>query len=307
MPPTRRSLGGFLDGVGIGRNDPDLNPFLRAELPVLQELLGAIPTLDGPIVRRADGPLPPATAFPVDATLGMEGTPQSGTGQTALLTGVDAPQEFGRHFGPWVPTTLRDVVREQSFLREAVDRGASAAFLNAYPVGWPGPKGGRRMAGPPVAAKGAGLLTRTHEHIARSEAVASEILNDGWIERLGFSDLPRPTAEEAGRTLARLAADFDVSLYAHYSTDSAGHRGGMDGAIAALERVDAFLGGIADALPAHLDVLVCSDHGNIEEVGGGHTNHPSLGLLIGEAAVDFNSSRIPDLTRIPGFVLSYVG
>jgi len=30
----------FLDGVGLGEDDPDTNPFARAEMPVLTGLLG---------------------------------------------------------------------------------------------------------------------------------------------------------------------------------------------------------------------------------------------------------------------------
>ena len=30
----------FMDGIGLGRNDPNTNPFARAKMPVLQDLLG---------------------------------------------------------------------------------------------------------------------------------------------------------------------------------------------------------------------------------------------------------------------------
>ena len=300
----RRLLVVFLDGVGIGEADSDLNPFLAAELPRTRDLFGGIPTLDAPTLFQ-DGGVTAATVFPVDATLGHDGTPQSGTGQTSLLTGRNGPDLFGRHFGPWVPTALRPIVRDESFLRSAVDAGRDVGFLNAYPEGWPGPRGGRRIAGPPLAASGAGVLTRTHHELGRGEAVASEITNDGWIRHLGFDGLPRPTARDAGATLARLAAGHDLSLYAHYATDTAGHRGGMEGGVAALERVDAFLGGLVDARSEDLDVLICSDHGNIEDVRGGHTRNPSLGALIGRIARETDPADILDLTAIHRFVVNH--
>ncbi len=243
----------------------------------------------------------------MDAGLGVEGIPQSGTGQTSLLTGANGPELFGRHFGPWVPTTLRDRVRDESFLRTAVDAGLPTAFLNAYPSGWPGPRGGRRIAGPPLAAQGAGLLTRTHEELARGRAVASEITNGGWKRHFGLAELPEPTPEEAGRIAAHLAGSVRLSLFAHYSTDTAGHRGGMEGAIQALERVDAFLGGLLAARPDDLDLLICSDHGNLEDVTTGHTRNPSLGAVIGEGVRDFDAATLVDLTAIPSFVLGHVG
>jgi len=273
----------FLDGVGIGASDPARNPFLAAELPVLRGLLGGdLPTLDSPAVRG--GGIRPAAAFPLDARLGVEGIPQSGTGQTALLTGHNGPEVFGGHFGPWVPVRLRPLVEEESLLRRGIEGGHDAAFANAYPVGWPGPRGSRRVAGPPLAARGAGLLTRAHEHLFRGEAVSSEIVNDGWRRHLGHHHLPRVTPREAGMNLGRISADHHLTLYAHYATDTAGHRGGMDGAVEALERVDAFLGGILETLPGDHLLLVASDHGNIEEVGTGHTLNPALGLAVGPDA-----------------------
>ena len=47
--PVGRVLVVFLDGVGIGPPDPDVNPFLRANLPTLSAALGgSLPTLDMP-------------------------------------------------------------------------------------------------------------------------------------------------------------------------------------------------------------------------------------------------------------------
>src|SRR6185503_11400337 len=103
---------------GIGVADPEINPFFRARLPVLRNLLGDIPTLERPAMG---GPF--ARSIPLDANLGIEGTPQSGTGQTTLLTGVNAAERFGRHFGPWTPVALRPLVEAESVLRRALDRG----------------------------------------------------------------------------------------------------------------------------------------------------------------------------------------
>lgn len=273
----------FLDGVGVGPSDPEYNPFLTARLPVLTGLLGgAVPTLNDPIRSHVGGRA--AAAVPLDCLMGVAGMPQSGTGQTALLTGQNAANTFGGHFGPWVPVKLRRLVEEESVLRRVVEGGLPTAFANAYPQGWPGPGGSRRLAGPPLAARGAGLLVRDHRHLALGEAVASEIVNDGWRRHLGFADLPEPDPREAGATLGRIAAAHRMTLYAHYATDTAGHRGGMDGGRASLERVDTFLGGVLETLPEDYLLLLASDHGNVEDVRTGHTRNPSLGILVGPDA-----------------------
>lgn len=236
----------------------------------------------------------------MDATLGVEGLPQSGTGQTALLTGVNAAREFGRHFGPWVPTSLRALVRDDNVLVRASRAGHRTAFANAYPRGWPGERSRRRVAGPPLAALGAGRLDRHAEHLGRGEAVSSEIVNDGWIRHLGPDDLPRPTPAEAGRTLARIAAPGGLTMYAHYATDTAGHTSDVAAGVAALERVDAFLGGLLEALPAAHRVLIVSDHGNIEDARSGHTRNPALGLVVGAEGGDPNAETAADrLASLP--------
>ena len=164
------------------------------------------------------------------------------------------------------------------------------------------------MAGPPLAALGAGALTRHAEHLARGEAVSSEIVNDGWIRHLGPADLPRPTPREAGRTLGGIAADGGLTLYAHYATDTAGHRGDLAAGVEALERVDAFLGGVLERLPAHHRMVLVSDHGNLEDVREGHTRNPALGVVVGRAGdADADAGdaadRLRSLVDVPDTVL----
>lgn len=303
MPHLRpsRALLVFLDGVGIGPGDADLNPFAVANLPVLRRLLdGRLPVAEA---LDAAGRIETAEALLVaaDATLGVDGRPQSGTGQTTLLTGVNAAAEYGRHFGPWVPTGLRPLLAARNLLVRTIAAGGRAAFANAYPVASieADPRIFRRPAAPPLAARAAGVLVRDLAELERGEAVASSITNERWRERLGDA-LPQVDAAEAGRRLARIAAGAEVTLFAHYDTDHAGHRGGMEGAVAALEKVDAFLGGIVEALPADALLVVSSDHGNVEDVSGGHTLHPVPVLLVG-AGRDEAAEPVRDLAGVvPG-------
>lgn len=311
-PPDPRGAPGrvlfvFLDGVGIGADDPAANPFAAARLPRLGALLGGrLPLrehLDG------DGRIagPGAVLAATDATLGVPGRPQSGTGQTALLTGINAPREFGRHFGSWVPTALRERLAAESLLARAVRAGRSAAFANAYPVHRFGIEAfvGRRPAAPPLAAHAAGLLGRDREELRAGRAVASSITNERWRAELGV-ELPDVSAEEAGRNLAGIAAEHEVTLFAHYDTDAAGHRRDLAAGVAALERVDAFLGGVVDALPSDALLLVASDHGNVEDVSGGHTTNPVPTLAAGRGR-EVVAERVRDLTHVTPALLELLG
>jgi 2,3-bisphosphoglycerate-independent phosphoglycerate mutase len=278
----------FVDGLGLGPDCADINPVAAARLPALEGLLDGRRPLGGSAPFHGSR----ASLVGLDASLGVPGTPQSGTGHATLLTGVDAVRRFGRHHGPWVPTALRPLVVESSVLARVRAAGGRIAFANAYPeeladrvrgglAGVPPRLLGPLRAGPPLAAIGAGVFTRHTPALERGDAVASELTNDGWIERLGRTSLPIVSPERAGRNLARIAAGHDLTLFAHYTTDHVGHRGSHAEAVAALERLDRFLGGVLDGLPAHAHLLVASDHGNIEDIGRAHTANPALGLVAG--------------------------
>jgi hypothetical protein len=275
----------FVDGVGLG-DDAEHNPFMHARLPAIRDLLdGAIP-----LARSSTLHARRSSLLPLDATLGVEGTPQSGTGQTTLFTGQNGALLHGRHFGPWVPVALRPLLRRDSILARAADAGRSVAFANAYPESLIRAAGtekpGLRLpsfmrAGPPVAAMGAGVFSRTAEDLKTGNAVASEIVNDGWRDHLGHTDLPEITAHDAGTTLARIAMQNDLTLFAHYATDAAGHSMDNATAVRALERVDEFVSGLMNALTDEVTLVIASDHGNIEDVRRGHTRNAALGLVAG--------------------------
>jgi hypothetical protein len=294
-----------LDGVGIGSSDPGVNPFLSAEIPTLLTLFKQkIPTLGSSSSAAFPGEPTKhgkeSVVLPLDAILGMEGLPQSGTGHTALLTGRNAAVLYGRHFGPWVPVPLRTLMMEENVLSKALARGASGAFANAYPSQYHHLAWSKRPAGPPLAAKGAGLLVRDEKDLADGTAVSSEILNSAWRTRLGFYHIPEITPEDAGRNLARIANGVDLTFFAHYATDTAGHERKMNAGVAAIERVDWFFKGILHDLEPDTLLVVASDHGNIEDVTKGHTHNPVLGIVSGPdaAALASGASSITDVSAL---------
>ncbi|MEM7417805.1 MAG: alkaline phosphatase family protein [Gemmatimonadota bacterium] len=179
------------------------------------------------------------------------------------------------------------------------------AFANALPKDWPGPRGSRAIAGPPLAAKGAGLLDRHEEALMRGDAVSSEFTNRGWVRYLGHTDVPVISPEEAGENLAGIALRHDLTLFAHYATDTAGHKQALAPAVTALERVDRFLAGLLEARTEELQILIVSDHGNVEDIRGGHTTNPALGLVVGQAAgLPIDGA---DLRHVPDFVGRLLG
>jgi len=102
-----------------------------------------------------------------------------------------------------------------------------------------------------------------------------------------------------------LAEAHDLTLFAHYATDTAGHRRDMENAVTALERVDAFLGGVMEDLSTDTLLLIASDHGNIEDVTTGHTRNPALGLATGPGTPE--ASKLRDLRDVAPFLERILG
>ena len=237
--------------------------------------------------------------------MGVSGLPQSGTGHTALLTGENAAALYGRHFGPWVPVPLRPLMMDQNILSRTRAAGLPCAFANAYPASFLPEVWRRRPAGPPLAAKGAGILDRTEDHLEQGQALSSEIVNSLWRTHLDMPRIPEITPQEAGKNLAEIAGEAALTLFAHYATDTAGHRGGAEAAVRALQRVDAFLEGLLASLPPDTLLVLGSDHGNIEDLTRGHTLNPTFNLVLGPGARSL-AEGLKDITDLAGAILGYL-
>jgi len=198
------------------------------------------------------------------------------------------------------------MMMEKNVLSRAKARGFSCIFANAYPSQYQHLAWSKRPAGPPLAAQGAGIFTRHEGHLADGTAVSSEIINTAWRTRLGFTHIPEITPAEAGRNLAGITEKADLTLFAHYSTDTAGHKRDMGVAVAALEKVDTFLAGLLEAIPPDTLLVVTSDHGNIEDVTKGHTHNPVLGLVVGPGAETL-ADGVSSITHIPDLIIGVLG
>ncbi len=270
----------FLDGVGIGRKDPGANPFLSARLPALRSLLGGeIPTLHS---RSRSSPA--GVALPLDATLGVPGLPQSGTGQTALFTGVNAPRLVGRHFGPHPFSTLRPVLQEKNIFRQVIQAGKRPWFSNAFPQRFFDyvEQHRSRLSVTTLSCHFAGMPLLRADDLRAGRGVSADITNAGW-HALGYPDIATIDPAEAGRRLVRMTDTHDFVLFEYWRTDYAGHSRSMNEATRVLETFDTMLAGVLETLDRRSTLLVItSDHGNIEDLGTKtHTRNPVPLILSG--------------------------
>jgi 2,3-bisphosphoglycerate-independent phosphoglycerate mutase len=294
----------FLDGVGLGDDDPEANPFMHADLPALRSLLG------GRRPVRANGDLSTrhATLLPLDAQLGIPGLPQSGTGQTTILTGVNAPALLGRHYGPYPNQPLRDLLDNGSLFRQLLTAGQPVAFANAYPdrfldrLG----RGTERLSANTRAALLAGLKLRGPVDLKAGRAVSALLTNEYW-RNWGY-DMPELSAAEAGAQLARLTDDHALTYFEFWYTDVAGHRQDRDLSLHVLNMLDQFIGGAVDTLDLSRSLLmVISDHGNFEDWRTPkHTPNPALALLVGANHMEL-ASQLRSLADITPALLTAFG
>ena len=289
----------FLDGVGLGRSDPAVNPFAAAEMPALRAALGGRRLL----AESAPCSGPEATLVAIDACLDVPGNPQSATGQAALLTGRNIPAEVGEHYGPKPNPAVAAALRRGSLFSDVVARGGSASLLNAYPPHYFDTiASGRRLySSIPMAVTDAGIPLRTADDLRDGAALSADFTGQGWAEQPGFPPAPVLGGVEAGGRLAELARRVDMAWFDFWPSDVAGHRGDMAPAVALLERLDEVLGGLLEAWRGGPDLaLITSDHGNLEDLSErGHTRNPVPGILIGPA--ELRAALAPRLQRLTDF------
>lgn len=287
----------FLDGVGIGERDQSFNPFFAAGLSTLPTMFGNfIPCTRQPEVLNTHYAI-----RPLDATMGVDGLPQSGTGQTALFTGINAAQYVGKHFGPYPYSTLRPLIARENIFRKIRDAGMSFCFANAYPKQFFDyiNAGKRRLTVTTMACLESNLPLHTADDLRNATAISADITNERW-KRLGYFDIPEIAAEEAGRRFAALAEKHTFTLFEYFLTDHAGHRRDMDNAVMVLRRLDKFLAGFRETVNDSTLLVITSDHGNVEDLRvKTHTRNAVPLWVYGEDAKQFvdGISSITDLAH----------
>jgi hypothetical protein len=284
----------FIDGFGVGKNDPSSNPFAALPSQVFRDFL------DAPCRKTArDG-----RVLRADATLGVEGLPQSATGQTALLTGVNASAALGRHLSGFPTKTLKNILYEHSILRTVNDAGLNAAFINVFnPLFFEAVEQGISFPASvtTVANMAASLPFFGVEDLIARRAVYQDFTNALLNEK--GCDAPIFEPAEAGEILARSAASYDFCLYEYFQTDAAGHSRSRDRALEEVRKLDEFLLAVLENTDLRkMSILITSDHGNIEDLSvPTHTRNPVPVLLWG--ALARRSNRIKSILDIVPFVL----
>jgi hypothetical protein len=283
----------FFDGIGVGENDSRSNPFAAIEARRLAPLAGG-PCGDGAGFRA------------LDATLGVPGLPQSATGQTTLLTGVNAARVAGRHQTGVPGPTLRPIIERESLFLKLVRAGLRPTFANAYTKEHLEARRPRWSA-TTRAVMASGIPFRMWDREGRDGRALFHDYTGEWLRRRGF-DIPALDADGAAAVLAGLLTDHDLVLYEYFLTDLAAHRGDWDQKVEQARRVEALVDAVLRLTDLERDlVVVVSDHGNLEDAATKqHTLNPVPFVVWGRRRFEL-LDRVDSMESVAPTLVAWTG
>jgi hypothetical protein len=290
----------FFDGIGLGGHASS-NPFSAAPMQAIQRITGAD-------FVSADARLENKIVFKgIDASMGVKGIPQSATGQTALLTGINAAQELGYHLAAYPDATLKEMLFQHNILKRAREKGFHATFANAYDM-----EAYNRLiadgkiyhSATTLSVLGAKMPFRTLEDLREGRAVYWDVTNRFLrSDRDVQIDIVEP--EDAGRRLTGLLDENELVLFECFLPDILGHRRDFDKAMECVSMMDRFVGASLSSLGSDATLIVTSDHGNMEDMStGGHTLNAVPLLAYGKDALRFSQAQ--SITDIAPIIMSVV-
>jgi hypothetical protein len=294
----------FLDGVGLGTDDPAINPLAAAYTPTLWALAGGNKWLrDTPRIRSER-----AWFIPTDARLGVPGRPQSGSNQAAILTGRNVPAEIGEHYGPKPNAAIREILAQpENLFARVLALGKSAALLDAYPPRLFASiaRGKTLRSSIQEAAVVAGVPMRGVDELRRGEAFSVDWTGEGWRTELGFADTPVYSRLEAGERFGLAASRYDFSFFSHWITDVIGHRGPLANGVAMLELFDQVMAGVLNVWDDSAGlIIITSDHGNLEDLSTRHHTENDVPTVVIGAERDAFAQDFHSLIDIAPHVLT---
>ncbi len=244
----------FIDGLGIGTRGSQ-NPFdgLPDAEPLAIFSNEQATTIHNGIV------------LPTDARLGVEGRPQSASGQTTILTGINIPTLLGYHKQGFPNTAMLEILRDHSIFLQLTRAGiAPLTFANTYTQRFFDERP-RWVSATTAAMEAAQIPFRQLKDLKAGRAVYHDFTNQLLIER-GEEVEPR-SAEKAAEVLVSLVSEHKFTLYEYFITDKIGHMQDMQLARSTLQNLARLIREMLVRVDlTRTSVILTSDHGNIEDL-----------------------------------------
>lgn len=261
-PSQKRLVFIFVDGIGIGSAGKH-NPFYNPSLRILSLLAGVrCEYYDETFIFK-----------PIDASLGLEGLPQSSTGQTALFTGVNPIPRVKRHISGFPTTELREILHANSIFRQLENRGVSTLFANAYHKRYFDRKLSMLSATTHAVMAKNNQNFQYLDNLKAEDAIFADITNEYLIEE-GW-DIKQFSPQKAANILLKLARKYSFVLYEIPFMDGLGHKQQLEKIQEAVEILEQFFTTLKLNRTPDISIVFTSDHGNIEDFSTRtHTTNP---------------------------------
>ena len=269
----------FIDGVGLRG--------AAADNPVNPEVC---PTLCRLVEKHSK---------PIDACLGVEGLPQSATGQATMFTGVNCASAMGRHCEGFPGPALRAIIEKSNLFLQLEKRGRKVAFADAYLVDSADELASRRFKSvTTVMALTVPKVVLTADDLMEDRALMQDLTRETIQDR--YPDVATIPPQRAAEHLFSIAQKNDFTLYEFFQTDVSGHSLDYARACAVLRMYDRFLATLARFTEAAgMTLVITSDHGNVECMAErGHTRNPVPFIAFGpgEERIRAAVSSLKDVT-----------
>lgn len=281
----------FIDGLGIGNKDQD-NPLWRIE---------GIEPLNNFKEEKKEiifGGQFAAT----DPRLGIEGRPQSASGQTTILTGINAPEFLGMHKQGFPNEKLREVIRENSiFLQLKNKRIEPNVFANTYTPQFFA-ETPRWKSATTCALEAADLRFNKLPDLIGRKSLFHDFTNESLLER--GVNVPLFAPADAAEILADLAENYRFILYEHFITDKIGHDQDFEKAALHLPKLAEFIRETLRRLDFEKTTFILtSDHGNIEDLSIRNHTLNDVPTIVWGRKQEETAARIKDLSDITPSIL----
>lgn len=237
---------------------------------------------------------------PIDACIGVEGIPQSATGQSTLFSGINTAQLMGRHMPGFPSQRLREIIRQQNIFKAFTEYGKKVTFANAYV----------HFTLEELEKMGAESVTT----VMTAETLGSPRQKDDLIkEKAVYHDLTRASVDpchnieqvkpsKAAKDLLSIATNNDLTLFEYFLSDRAGHKGEEEFIARVIGEFSEFLCALSKELPPDTLLVMTSDHGNCENIKDKrHTRNQVPFLVFGKMHPD--TSQVNSITDVYNFLL----
>lgn len=240
-------------------------------------------------------------SIPVKTGMGIDGIPQSATGQTALFTGCNAAKIMGMHVQGFPGAKLRDIICRRNLFSDLLKRGKKVAFANAYVRYTLEELERMRLKSVTTTMVGASIgWVRNIEYLQSGNAVYHDLTRK-TIKSI--SPVQEISPEQAAMDLLNISNDQDFTLFEYFLTDRAGHKSDLGILKEVLVDFSAFICELVRLSPEDSMIILTGDHGNCEDTSTTrHTKNP-VPLFVYGYPLPREDRGIKSIENIYSFIL----